>query len=51
MPIVFVKLDRDTGTQLSTDVDKHNIVPFTECVNDIRLTVNGTLATSTHSGL
>ena len=26
----------------STDVDKHNIVPFTECVNEIRLTVNGT---------
>ncbi len=30
LPIVFVKLDRYTGTQLSTDVDK------------IRLTVNGT---------
>ena len=43
LPIVFVKLDRYTGTQLSTDVDKHNIVPFTECVN--------ALATSTHSGL
>ncbi len=31
LPIVFVKLDRYTGTQLSTDADKHNIVPFTEC--------------------
>ena len=31
-----------TGTQLSTDVDKHNIVPFTECVNEIKLTLNGT---------
>ena len=39
---MFVKLDRYTGTQLSTDVDKHNIVPFSECVNEIRLTVNGT---------
>ena len=39
---MFVKLDRYTGTQLYTDVDKHNIVPFTECVNEIRLTVNGT---------
>jgi hypothetical protein len=28
---VFVKLD----------VDKHNIIPFTECVNETRLTVNG----------
>jgi len=28
--------------QLSTDADKHNIVPFTECVNEIGLTVNGT---------
>ena len=42
LPIVFVKLDRYTGIQLSTDVDNQNIVPFTECVNDIRLTVNGT---------
>ena len=31
-----------TGTQLSTDVDKHSIVPFTECVHEIKLTVNGT---------
>jgi hypothetical protein len=38
---VFVKLERYTGTQLSIDVDKHNIVPFT-CVHEIRLTVNGT---------
>ena len=36
LPIVFVTLDRYTGTQLSTDVDKHNIVPFTECVNEIQ---------------
>jgi hypothetical protein len=27
---------------LSTDVDKQNIVPFTECVHEIKLTVNGT---------
>jgi ATP-dependent exoDNAse (exonuclease V) alpha subunit len=39
---VFVKLDTYTGTQLSTDVDKQNIVPFTECVHEIKLTVNGT---------
>jgi hypothetical protein len=41
-PIVFVKLDRYAGALLSTDLDKHNIVPFTEWVNEIRLTVNGT---------
>ncbi len=28
LPIVFVKLDTYTGTQLSTDVDKQNSVPF-----------------------
>ncbi len=28
--------------QLSTDVDKHNIVLFAECVNEIQLTFNGT---------
>ncbi len=39
---MFVKLDTYTGTQLSTDVDKQNIVPFTECVHEIKLTVNGT---------
>ena len=39
---MFIKLDRYTGTQLSTDVDNHNIVPFTECVSEIQLTVNGT---------
>ena len=38
LPIVLVKI----CTQLSTDVDKHNIVPFTECVREIKLTVNGT---------
>ena len=42
LPIVFVKLDTYTGTQLSTDVDKQNIVPFTECVHETKLTVNGT---------
>ena len=26
-------MDTYTGTQLSTDVDKHNIVSFSECVN------------------
>ena len=46
MPIAFVKLDRYTGTQLSTDVDKHNIVPFTECVNEIRLMEHTILAYS-----
>jgi ATP-dependent exoDNAse (exonuclease V) alpha subunit len=35
---VFVKLDKYTGTQISTDVHKHKIVPF----NETRLTVNGT---------
>ena len=38
---MFVKLERYTVTQLSIDVDNHNIVPFT-CVHEIRLTVNGT---------
>ena len=41
-PSVNIKLDTYTGTQLSTDVDKQNIVPFTECVHEIKLTVNGT---------
>ena len=36
LPTVLVKI----CTQLSTDVDKHNIVPFTECVREIKLTVN-----------
>jgi len=35
-------MDKYTGTQISTDEDKPNIVPFTECVNEIKLTVNGT---------
>ncbi len=39
---MFVKLDTYTGTQLSTDVDKQNSVPFTECVHGIKLTANGT---------
>ena len=42
LPIVFVKMDKYTGAQISTDEDKHNIVPFTEIVNEIKLTVNGT---------
>ena len=42
MPIVFVKMDKYTGIQISPDVDKQNIVPFTECVNEEPLTVNGT---------
>ena len=35
-------MDKYTGAQISTDEDKHNIVPFTEIVNEIKLTVNGT---------
>jgi hypothetical protein len=42
LPIVFVKMDKYTGTQISTDVDKQNIIPFTECVHEIKITVNGT---------
>ena len=30
------------GIQISPDVDKQNIIPFTECVNELPLTVNGT---------
>ena len=40
--IVFVEMDKYTGTQMSPDVDKHNIVPFTEYVNEKPLTVIGT---------
>ena len=29
MPIVFVKMDKFTGIQISPDVDKPNIAPFT----------------------
>ena len=36
------KMDNYTGIQISPDVDKQNIVPFTECVNEVPLTVNGT---------
>ena len=32
----------NTGIQISPDVDKQNIVPFTECVNEVPWTVNGT---------
>jgi ATP-dependent exoDNAse (exonuclease V) alpha subunit len=35
-------MDKYTGTQISTDVEKHNIVPFTECVNEEPLRVDGT---------
>ena len=42
LPIVFVKMDKYTGIQISPDVDKQNIVPFTECINEVPLTVNGT---------
>jgi len=42
LPIVFVKMDKYTGIEISPDVDKQNIVPFTECVNEVPLTVNGT---------
>ena len=42
LPIVFVIMDKYTGIQISPDVDKQNIVPFTECVNKVPLTVNGT---------
>jgi ATP-dependent exoDNAse (exonuclease V) alpha subunit len=35
-------MDKYTGIQISLDVDKQNIVPFTECVNEVPLTVNGT---------
>jgi hypothetical protein len=41
MPIVFVTIDKYTGIQISPDVDKQ-IVPFTECVNEVPLRVNGT---------
>ena len=34
-------MDKYTGIQISPDVDKQNIVPFTECVNEVPLTVNG----------
>jgi hypothetical protein len=39
---MFVKMDKYSGTQISPDVDKQNIVPFTECYNELPLTVNGT---------
>ena len=42
IPIVFVKMDKYTGAQLSTDITKQNIVPFTESVNEVSLTVHGT---------
>jgi ATP-dependent exoDNAse (exonuclease V) alpha subunit len=35
-------MDKYTGTQLSTDITKQNIVPFTESVNEVSLTVHGT---------
>jgi hypothetical protein len=42
IPIVFVKMDKYTGAQISTDITKQNIVPFTESVNEVSLTVHGT---------
>ena len=42
IPIVFVKMDKYTGAQLSTDITKQNIVPFTESVNEVSLTGHGT---------
>ena len=42
MPIVFLKMDKYTGTQISPDVDKQNIVTFIKCVNELPLTINGT---------
>ena len=35
-------MDKFTGTQMSPDVDKQKIVPFTECVNEEPLKVTGT---------
>ena len=35
-------MDKYTGAQLSTDITKQNIVPFTESVNEVSLTVHGT---------
>ena len=35
-------MDKYTCIQISPDVDKQNIVPFIECVNEEPLTVNGT---------
>ena len=42
MSVNSVNIDKYTGklTQLSPDVDKQNIVPFTECVHE---KVNGTI--------
>ena len=37
-----LQIDKYTGIQISPDVDKQNIVSFTECVNEEPLTVNGT---------
>ena len=34
-------MNKYTGIQISPDVDKQNIVPFTECVNEEPLTVIG----------
>ena len=41
MPIVFVRIDKYTGKQLSNDEDRQNIIPITEYVDDISLKVNG----------
>jgi len=42
IPIVFVKMYKYTGTQLSSDITKQKIVLFTESVNELSLTVHGT---------
>ena len=34
-------MDKYTGAQLSADITKQNIVPFTESVNEVSLTVHG----------
>jgi hypothetical protein len=41
LPIVFVKMDKYTGKQLSNNEDRQNIIPITEYVDDITLKVNG----------
>ena len=41
VPIVFVRMDKYTGSQLSNDEEKKNIVPFSEYVDEDSLNVNG----------
>jgi len=42
LPIVFVKMDKYTGTQLTTYPDKQNIETFTEYADERSVTVQGT---------